>query len=149
MIFDGTTRSGEAMAIILRFVNDWAILQCLIQLQLLAKSLTGEVAARELISVLRVDYRISPGTLVGAKHDRASTNSVAMTTLRVLYPEMLGVSHIRSTMWVRGSVLLTLSEFVTAWISLFLIAQKPAFLGRHTLAGHQVQRGGGYTQMFS
>ena len=59
VIFDGTTRLGEAMVIVLRFVDDdWQIQHCLIHLQLLAKSLTGEEIARELISVLQVGYSI-------------------------------------------------------------------------------------------
>ena len=36
--FDGTTRLGEAFAIIVRFVDNWKIEQCSIQLQLLAKT---------------------------------------------------------------------------------------------------------------
>ena len=48
-IFDGTTRLGEAMAIILRFVDDqWGIQQCLVRFQLLSKSMTGEEVARQL-----------------------------------------------------------------------------------------------------
>ena len=51
VIFDGTTRLGEALVIILRFIgDDWEINR-LIHLQLLAKSLTGEEIARELISL--------------------------------------------------------------------------------------------------
>ena len=55
VIFDGTSRIVEAMAIILRFVDkDWTIQHRLICLQLLAKLMTGEEIARELISVLQV-----------------------------------------------------------------------------------------------
>ena len=43
VIFDGTTRLGETLAIVLRFVSDdWQINHRLIRLQLLAKSLSGE-----------------------------------------------------------------------------------------------------------
>ena len=55
VIFDGTIRMGEAMAILVRFVSDdWHIEQQLICVQLLAKSLCGEEIARVLISVLQV-----------------------------------------------------------------------------------------------
>ena len=41
VVFDGTTRLGEAMAIVIRFVdNSFAITQCLIRFQLLTKSMT-------------------------------------------------------------------------------------------------------------
>ena len=57
VIFDGTSRLGEALAIIVRFVGeDWTLEQRLIRLQMLSKSLTGEETARELISTLSVTY---------------------------------------------------------------------------------------------
>ena len=47
-MFDGTTHTCEALAIILRFVSEsWSIEQRLIRIQLLTKSLTGEEIARE------------------------------------------------------------------------------------------------------
>ena len=50
---DGTTRLGEAMAIVVRFINsEWKIQQRLIRFQLIAHSMKGEEVARELISVL-------------------------------------------------------------------------------------------------
>ena len=119
MTFDGTTRSGEAMAIILRFVNDdWMILHCLHSLQVLAESHTGEEIVRELMSVLQVDYGISPGTLVGSIHDRASINSVAMTTSRVLYPEIPDVGCFSCTIDHVGERFHTptLSKLITAWL---------------------------------
>lgn len=52
--FDGTTRLGEALSVVLRFVDEekWVIQQRLVRLRLLAKSLCGEEIARELISIL-------------------------------------------------------------------------------------------------
>ena len=59
VIIDGTTRLGEALVIVFRFVtDDWQITYRLIRLQLLAKSLAGEEIARELISILQVEYHI-------------------------------------------------------------------------------------------
>ena len=50
VIFDGTSRLGEALAVVVRFVGvDWTIQQRLVRVQLLAKSLSGE---REIISIL-------------------------------------------------------------------------------------------------
>ena len=43
VIFDGTSRLGEALAVIIRFVGEeWTLEQCLIRLQMLSKSLAGE-----------------------------------------------------------------------------------------------------------
>ena len=41
-IFDGTNRLGEAMAIVIQFVNDeWALEQQLLTLKMLSNSMTG------------------------------------------------------------------------------------------------------------
>lgn len=51
LIFDGTTHVAEAMVIILRFIDDeWIIHQRVVRLMLLAKSMTGQEVARQLIS---------------------------------------------------------------------------------------------------
>ena len=56
IIFDGTSYSGEAFAILVRFVNDsFVIQQQLIAIQLLSKSLTGEEIAHELVQVVSTD----------------------------------------------------------------------------------------------
>ena len=59
VIFDGTTHLGEALAMVLHFVDsDINIHQRSVRVQLLAKSMTGEEIARELIHVLSVQYRV-------------------------------------------------------------------------------------------
>lgn len=46
VIFNGTTRSGKALAIVLWFVSkNWILKQCLVGMQFLSKSLTGEEIA--------------------------------------------------------------------------------------------------------
>ena len=52
MIFDGTSRLGEVLAVVLRMVDDWTIKQRLVRLKFLMKSMTGEEVARELIQLL-------------------------------------------------------------------------------------------------
>ena len=55
VIFDGTTRLGEALAIVVRFVDDeWNVQQRLIRLQVLAKSLKVNELAQCLIQSLAV-----------------------------------------------------------------------------------------------
>ena len=92
VIFDGTSRVGEALAILLRFVDaEWCVQQRLVRVQMLAKSLSGEELARELISVLSVTYSIRSNTLLAAMRDGASVNSVAIRTLKVVYPLLFDV----------------------------------------------------------
>ena len=72
IVFDGTTRHGEAMAIVLRFVSDfWTIEQRVVRVQLVSKSMKGEEIARELIHVLSSTYSIKPDKIVAAMHDHA------------------------------------------------------------------------------
>ena len=71
VIFDGTTRLGEALVIVLRFVDGFVIKQYLIRFQTLAKSMTGEEIARQLISVLSVEYGITSDRLLTAMRDWA------------------------------------------------------------------------------
>lgn len=60
------------MAVVLQIVNfEWELQQCLVYLQLLAKSMTGEEIARELISMLSVQYSVSSNFLLSAMRDRA------------------------------------------------------------------------------
>ena len=59
MVFDGTTRLGEVLAVIVRFVTDWSVQQQrLVQLEVLLKSVTGEELARQLICILSVKLGI-------------------------------------------------------------------------------------------
>ncbi len=121
VIFDGTTRLGEAMAIILRYVTDWQIQQRLVRLRHLSKSLMGEEIARELISVLQIDYGISTNDLVGAMRDRASVNGAAMRTVQIMYPKVFDVGCFAHTIDLVGEKFRTphLNEFLCAWINLF------------------------------
>lgn len=59
VIFDGTTRLGEALAIVVRIIDDsLAIQQRLLRLQLLVKSMSDEEITRELISAHYVISRL-------------------------------------------------------------------------------------------
>ena len=133
VIFDGTTRLGEALAIVLRFVSDdWTLEQRLVRMQLLAKSLKGEEIARELIHVLSTDYSIGSSSLLAAMRDRASSNGVAMRTLAIVYPKLLDVGCFSHTIDHVGERFHTptLSEFGMAWVSLFAHSPKTRMLWR-------------------
>ena len=131
VIFDGTTRLGEALAIVTRYVNaEWKIVQWLVRLQMLVKSVTGEELARELISVLSVNYGISTQLLLAAMKDRAAVNETAIRTLKVVYPNLLSIGCFSHTIDRVGEHfnVPNLSEFITSWISLFSHSPKTRFL---------------------
>ena len=58
--FDGINQLGEALVIVLRFVDSFVIKQYRVCFQTLAELMAGKEIARELISVLSVDYGITP-----------------------------------------------------------------------------------------
>lgn len=92
VVFDGTTRLGEAMAVVLRFLDgSFTTQQRLVRLQLLSKSMSGEEIARELINSLPVQYGIVSNLVVGMMHDRAACNGVALRTLSVAFPSIIDV----------------------------------------------------------
>ena len=87
IIFDGTTYVCEALVIVVRFVNEhWMIQQRLVRLMLLAKSLTGEELARQLIVCLSTELGIASNLVVAAMRDRASVNTVAVRTFKHYFP---------------------------------------------------------------
>ena len=93
----------------------------MVSFQLLAKSLSGEEIARQLISVLSVQFSVSSELVVAAMRDCASANNVAMRTLKVIYPLILDVgcfSHTLDRVGEHFKVPLV-NEFTTYWISLF------------------------------
>ncbi len=133
VIFDGTCRQGEALAILVRFVSSaWTLEQRLIRLQMLTKSMTGEEIARELISVLSATYGVKSDVLLGAMHDRASVNSVAMRTLKIVFPLIMDIGCFSHTIDHVGDNFKTpvLSEFTSAWIALFSHSPKVRLLWR-------------------
>ena len=133
VIFDGTTRLGEAMAIIVRFIDsDWQIQQRLIRFQLIAQSMSGEQVARELITALSTLYSINSSSLLAAMRDPAFVNDVNIRTIKVVHPALLDIGCFSHTLDLVGSKFNTphLSDFMTAWVSLFSHSPKTRLLWR-------------------
>ena len=121
-IFDGSTRLGEALAIIVRFVDSqWNVQQRLVRLQVLAKSLKAEELAQCLIQALAVEYAIQPGALLAAMKDGASVNQAARKQVRFFFPQLLDVTCFSHTIDNVGKhfELRVLDTFAQYWVSLF------------------------------
>ena len=118
LIFDGTTRLGEVLVIILRFVTDWKVEERLVRLEFLQKSLTGEEIAREIINVLSVKMGVAPHLLLATMRDRASVNNLAMRTINVIYPNMLDIGCFSHALDHVGENFKTptLDDFCSSWI---------------------------------
>ena len=91
VIFDGTSRLGEVLAVVVRFISDWTVQQRLVRLEFLTKSMTDVETARELISVLSVTLSVESHRLLAAMRDRASVNNAAMDVVTIMYPKLLDV----------------------------------------------------------
>ena len=89
IIFDGTTRLVEALAIVVCYMSGWTIQQCLIRLQLFVKSMTGEEIAREILNTISVEYGVALDRVLAVMHDRASCNAVTIRTFKSIYPHFL------------------------------------------------------------
>ena len=125
--FNGTSSLREALVIFVCFVNDdFSIQQRLGRLQMLTKSLTGE----EIATVLSVTYSIHQNNCLGAMRGRASTNSVAMRTLMIVYPKVVDFRCFSHTIDNVGSCFKTpvLTDFTFSWISLFSHSPKTRLL---------------------
>ena len=94
IIFDGTTRDGEALVVLVRFVESWTIKQRLVRLRLLKSSVNGDELARIIIEVLHRKINIQENSLLAAMRDRASVNTKALQTVSVLYPDMIDIGCI-------------------------------------------------------
>lgn len=121
IIYDGTTHVCEALVIVLRYVDDdWVIKQHVCRLMLLAKSITGEELARQLITVVATELSIAPNMALAAMRDRASVNDVAMRTISIIYNQILDIgcfSHTLDHVGERMSAPI-LDDFAKAWINL-------------------------------
>ena len=92
VIFDGTARLGEALAVIVRYVQEnFQPTQRLIRLDILAKALKGEELAQRLMSCLAVDYHFGPTAIIGGMRDGASVNGAALRQLMFFYPKLFDV----------------------------------------------------------
>ena len=67
IIFDGSTRQGEAIAVIVRFIHDtWNITQRFIQIDICSKSVNSEGLARVLNETLCIEFGIRGKLLLAA-----------------------------------------------------------------------------------
>ena len=115
----------------MRFISDsFNIEQRLVRIQLLAKILTGEEIARELISVLSTFLGILSQFVVGTMRDRASVNNVAIRTMKIIYQNSLDIGCFSHTLDLVGNhfKLPNHTEFVSTWVTLFSHSTKTKFL---------------------
>ena len=122
LIFDGSTRLGEAIVIIVRFVSDnWSIVQRLIRLDICPKSVNAQDLAHVLNDCLSVDYQVRGNSLLATMKDGASVNQTALNHIKFVFPKMLSVVCFSHTLDnVRNHFKVPdLLSFGILWIRLF------------------------------
>ena len=131
MIFDGSTRQGEAIAVIVRFLdNNWSIIQRLVRIDICSKSVNADELAQVLNQCLSVDYGVNTNSLLAAMRDGASVNQAALDRIAFIFPKMLNVvcfSHTLDNV-ANHLVIPTLLEFGSVWIRLFRHSYKAKLL---------------------
>ena len=122
VIFDGRTRLGLALAIIVRYVQEnFKPTQRLIRLEVLAKTLKGDELAQKLMSCLAVDSNFGPNTITGGMRDEASVNGAASRQLKFFYSYLFDVVCFSHTIDNVGAhfAFRILDSLTQHWISLF------------------------------
>lgn len=122
-IFDGSTYQGEALVVILRYVTeDFTIHQRLVSVRVLAKSVTGQQLAREIITALSTQLQYPSDKLVAVTRDGASVNRVAVGYLKdIMYPQVFDIICLCHSLDNVGKRIETdlLNSFLCSWVSLF------------------------------
>ena len=122
VIFDGSTRQGEAIAIIVRFVdNGWNIIQRLLRIDVHSESVNANKLAEVLNQCLSVDYGVRANSLLAAMRDGASVNQAALDRIAFIFPKMLNVVCFSHTLNNVGNhlVIPLLVEYGSLWIRMF------------------------------
>ena len=89
VIFDWSTRLGEALAIVVRFIDEqWNIQQRLVKLEVLAMSLKAAELAQRLIQCLAIEYSIQPNQIFAAMRDGAAVNEAGLWQIGFFFPNI-------------------------------------------------------------
>ena len=127
VVFDGSSRLGEALAVMLRFLDErGSVKQLLVRLKVLSKSLTGEELAGEVIDILSNSMQIQRQHIVAVVRDGASVNGAAMRIVKAVFPKLLDITCFSHAIDLVGSYfeLPVLDQFMQWWVN--LIAQSAA-----------------------
>ena len=102
------------MAIAIRYVDQWNVQQCLVRLEFLAKSMTGEEVARQLISTLSVTYGIESSFILTVR-DGASVNQTPL--LASFWISLFAHSPMSKMLWKNQTGKTVSSYSQTRWWS--------------------------------
>ena len=133
VIFDGTARLGEALAIVVRYVQDnFQPTQRLIRLEVLSKALKADELAQRLMTCLAVDYKFGSNMLIGGMRDGAAVNGAALRQLKFFFPNLMDIVCFSHTIDNVGGhfEFRILDSFTQHWIGLFAHSYNARLLWR-------------------
>ena len=88
VIFDGSTGLGEALAIVVRFIdNQWLIQQRVVKLEVLARSMNAEQLAQRLIQCLAVECMIRPDQLLASMRNSEAVIEAALRQVSFFFSQ--------------------------------------------------------------
>lgn len=121
LIFDGTTRLGEAINFILRWTSaDFKIEQRLVRFVTAAKHVNGDGLYRLFMTEVSPRLSFNPNFLVAVARDSCSTNAVAVRHILLLAEDAVDMMCMPHTLHNMGKHLNlpVLDEFFTPWLTL-------------------------------
>ena len=84
-IYDGASWNGECFTLMFRFISNWKIIQRVVCIDLLDKSLVNQEIATLIIDTIARKYQLAFLDVNGFSYDRAAPNLAAMRTLSTIY----------------------------------------------------------------
>ena len=126
IVFDGTSRDGEALVVLVRFIDNWELKGRLVWFQLVKSSVYGDELARIVIEVVHRKLDVSQSHFLATMRDRPSVNTCALLTVSVLYPNMLDlgyISHFLDRVGVKCNIPV-LRPFMSTWNLVFTTSMK-------------------------
>ena len=111
----------------MRFINDqWEIVQRLVRIDIVAKSVTAEQLAQVLIECLFTDLQLRGHQILATMRDGAAVNGAALRIMQPFMPATIYAVCLSHTLDNVGNHFYTpvLDEFAQHWIRVFLAAAK-------------------------
>ena len=101
-------------------------------MRMLSKSLTGEEIAQVLIDTLSRKCGISSEYCLACMRDRASCNNVAVSLLKVIFPNVMDIGCFSHTLNLVGEKVKApiLHEFMLHWLSLLCLGGRRQYGSR-------------------
>ena len=87
IIFAGASFDGECFCMMYRWIKNWQIMQRVVRVNILVKSMKNGNITTEIIDTSSRVYGLQPNQIRGMSYDRASPNLTAVQTLRLLFPQ--------------------------------------------------------------